>query len=103
RRAREVRLPARRTLLWSAAPRRTRIRPGPPRDAHLRRGPDPRRDSLPQDAARTGPDGRRAQSREREAAARPAHPAEKPGSVTALIAHGGAGSWRPGTEEEAVE
>ena len=71
--AQEIRLPARRAVLRRAAARRHRVRPRPARRDDGRRRPDPRRDRVPEDAARTGSAGRRAQRRHRAAAARSAH------------------------------
>ena len=51
----EVRLPARRAAVRRAAARRHRLRPGPHGHADGRRRVDPRRDRLPEDAARAGP------------------------------------------------
>ncbi len=73
--AREVRFPARRAAVRRAAPRRHRLRPGPHRHDDDRRRIDPRRDRLPQDAARAVPADAGAVGGRREAAARAAHPA----------------------------
>src|SRR4051812_36180473 len=75
-----------------------------PHGGHARGGgPDPRRDGLPEDAARPGPHGGHADARDGEAASRAAHPAEERAMTAALIAHGGAGSWRPGSEQDAID
>ena len=71
--AEEIRLPARRAAVRRAAARRHRVRPRPHGHADVRRRVDPRRDRIPQDAARTGPAHRRADAGHRAAAARPAH------------------------------
>ena len=59
--AREVRLPARCARLRRAAARRHRLRPRPHGGDARGRGPDPRRDRVPEDAARPGPHGRGAE------------------------------------------
>ncbi len=71
----EVRLPARRAAVRGAAARRARVRPGSPGDADDEGGKHPRRDRVPQDAARAVPAHPCAQPGGREAAARVAHPA----------------------------
>src|SRR5258705_324475 len=53
-------------------------------------------------SARPGPHGRGAHSRHREAASRIAPQAAQRLMPIALIAHGGAGSWRPGSDEDAI-
>ena len=91
----QVRLPARRAAVRRAAARRHRLRPRPHRDADGRRRVDPRRDRLPEDAARAGPADQRAAAGRREAAARAAHPAAQPtGKPAALNAAERAASRR---------
>ena len=58
--AAEVRLPARRAAVRRAAARRHRVRPRPHRRDDGGRRVDPRRDRVPEDAARAGPARRRA-------------------------------------------
>ncbi len=90
-RARQVRLPAGRALLRRPAARRHRLRLRPHGGDDGGRGPDPRRDRLPEDAARPGPHGRDAQRGDGTPAARPAHQAPQFGArrmTIALIAHG---------------
>ncbi len=69
----EIRLPARRAVLRRAAARRHRVRSRPADRDDGRRRADPRRDRVPEDAARPGSPRRRAERRHRAAAARPAH------------------------------
>ena len=71
--AQEVRLPARRAVLRRAAARRHRVRPRPARRDDGGRRTDPRRDRVPEDAARAGSARRRAQRRHRAAAPRSPH------------------------------
>ena len=71
--AREVRLPARRALLRRAAARRHRLRLRPHGGDDGGRGPDPRRDRLPEDAARPGPHGRGAEPGHATASLRDLH------------------------------
>src|SRR5262249_20691711 len=66
--------------------RRHRLRPRSHGGAARRRGCDPRRDRLPEDAARPGPADRRADAGHREAAARAAHPPEEPDAVVRVVA-----------------
>ena len=62
-----------RAAVRRAAARRHRVRPRPHRHDDVRRRVDPRRDRVPEDAARPGPADRRADAGHRAAAARPAH------------------------------
>ena len=71
----QVRLPAAGAAVRRAAARRHRLRLRPAGDADGRRRGDPRRDRVPEDAARPGPGHRRALAGDRAAAARAAHPA----------------------------
>ena len=61
--AAQVRLPARCAALRRTAARRHRLRARPHRDADVRRRVDTRRHRVPEDAARPGPAGRRADGR----------------------------------------
>ena len=77
-----LRLPAGRAGIRRAAARRHRAGPGPPGDDPGRRDFDPRRDSVPQDGARHGPDVRRALGGAGAAVARDRYRHSRAGQIT---------------------
>ena len=95
----EVRLPARRAAVRRAAARWHRVRPRPHRHDDDQGRLDPRRDRVPEDAARAVPAHRRTERGRRGAAARAAHPAAQPRQPPGGV-RGAAVRWRPTREQD---